>query len=141
MTAERAILSFDPGVTTGVAVVLLRPSCEPEVDHMGQFQDFVSVYTLISAYRKRNFALQIVTEDIVGSGFRTVDLVRSIQVEGYIIGLAETLRLPIAKQPPQTRNPFKVDAAKMSAKGTKHARDALAHALAFLYKEAQSGRK
>lgn len=142
MTAERIVLSFDPGVTTGAAAVRLHPSYVRKIDMMSMFQDFATVFKLISGYRKEpGLKLQIVTEDIVGSGVRTVPLVRAIQVEGYIIGLAETLGIPCAKQPPQTRLPFRTEARALRLKEfphTKgdHAPDALAHALAYLYKEA-----
>lgn len=133
----RLCLGLDPGITTGFALW----DCEQHtLVNSGTIQGWQLCYELLRSTKLLAVdgrELQIVVEDFVGGGLRSVPAIHTLQLLGFITGVCEAvLDLPCAIQAPQLRRPFLTEAKVLVPnENSVHARDALAHILYFLWRD------
>jgi hypothetical protein len=72
----------------------------------------------------------VVIESFPGGGPRTKEATHTLQVLGFIRYYAALLGLPVVMQTPQKRLAYVTKAKEMTSE-SRHAADALAHALAY----------
>lgn len=124
---------MDPGVTTGVALVLAVDQRITTITLAvtKTFRDYYDWF-MQTTQPLPEYEIIVVSEDIVGSGPRDKHIKHAILMEGFAIGLAEAHQGAYTLQQPQLRRAY-LDHAKTIAKGKSiHSIDALAHALAYL---------
>ena len=131
------IMGVDPGVTTGVAVI--------DTNRSKQLVYKNQLFKLLheqDAYEEFVAALEkyqpdfVVIEDFVGGGPRTPPMVYTMNLVGFVQGVLKVLGFHYKAMPPMHRRAFLPDAKELiKEKGQPHATDALAHALAYSYRE------
>lgn len=134
------ILAFDPGVTTGYAIVDVVDGIAIVVD-AGQFPDYSEVYDLVQNLARYNIdenkAVQLVYEKFQVGNIAVNT--KALEVIGAIGIVASIFNVPIKGQPPQRRKPIldRFPHLKLSApKGdhsVSHWWDASLHALTHAY--------
>ena len=121
------IVAIDPGIHTGVAVVDEHGS----IERTFMTTDQTEVYELIAGLIETE--CMVVIEDFVGAGPRSTEIIFTLKLIGSIAGICYCCNLPLTIQVPQHRLPFVSEATRRVEKTTsKHAIDALAHALAYI---------
>ena len=123
------ILGIDPGVTTGLALyddvqgVLLAEDTQAP----GR------VYAILSEFLEKDVEDRaVVVESYVGAGPRTSEAVYTIKMLGFVEFLCQSWGLALFDQAPQQRKHQVAQAKALLPQGPHHAKDALAHALAYL---------
>ena len=129
----RLIVGIDPGVTTGVCLV----ANGPEDLKILRKDQIVSIPCLMQALQGMDWPRLVVMEDYLGAGHRHKAAVHTIQVIGAVKGWAAIHDVPVEMQPPQWRKPFVTEARILlkSKHSGRHAADALAHILGYIYRE------
>lgn len=132
-----AVTCVDPGVTTGVALLLVN-FYEKHISWGGtttkSYREYFDWYV---GKRQQLGAFEHITvsENIVGQGPRYKDIKTAILFQGFAIGLAEAFDGTFILQPPQLRR-SNLEFAKTIAKGEAiHTIDALAHGIAYLKRQ------
>ena len=118
------LAAFDPGGTTGVAIIDLDSS---QLVWCGQFKTppYQSLVDHVS------HAGIIVCESFAGNTANP-DHQATVRLIGFLEGLCELRGLPFVLQVPSTRYPFRETARRMLTEYHVHAADALAHGLAYM---------
>jgi len=120
------ILSIDPGMTVGVAILSdgnLINAWDFSATHPLSFYKWVYSEVVEGDYD------MIVVEDYVGAGSMSKVAGHTIRQIGFIEGLCLLEEQPFVRQSPSTRTPFIKRAEDLGVKN--HAKHALAHALAY----------
>lgn len=128
------VLGIDPGVTTGYAVLesvdegrhsSVRLIAAGECKTYG---DLVRV--LLKAQKTVDL---IVIEDFFSAGVLNQYKKQTIVTLGFVQGWAAHAKVKIVTQAPRRRTPYLIPAAKLVKEtGSRHSRDAAAHALSIL---------
>ena len=153
-----SVLALDPGFSTGYASITIDAlTNELTLDEYGvkkfgpgdQSQLFGMegrfVLGLINPRRKAKLngevdEFVVAMEDFVGSGHRNNNAIYVLKLVGLIVGLTEVRRTKLSVQAPQWRKPFLKESGRLitehkQAKPIIHEQDALAHGLAYTYRE------
>ena len=123
------VLGLDPGKTTGFALFqggkLVvsggHPSLESVVEQIARLKPILT---------------HVVCEDYIGSGPRSTGAATAMEIIGAIKGACYTRSIPLTIRVPQARKAFISDAKQAvttKGKARRHAIDAAAHVLSFLY--------
>ena len=126
-----AVIGIDPGKTSGVAFV---DGCSGSVDIItcGDYDTRDSLYATIRHLVTVYHVDMVVIEDFIGSGPRTPAAILTLKLIGFLEGMLTELDITHRLQPPQWRKPFLREAKEFEGV-PHHSRDALAHALFYLY--------
>lgn len=135
-----ALVSIDPGVTTGLAIAMLTAEGNIQPLVIKDSRDIeVIIQTIDVAIRTQGVEVVIV-EDFIGGGFRNKDSKNTIEKLGFVklyYGLVMEQKVKV--QQPQFRK-HAYEEAKAIIKASNfgpvhHAKDALAHLVAYCIKE------
>jgi len=126
------IAGIDPGVTTGCVLVVIHDNGELRVVECKQL---VTINVLMAWLSGLPTLSACIVEDYIGSGHRHKSAVHTIQVIGAIRGWAAMRGQHLTTHPPQWRRPFVKEArVTLGVKHSgRHAADALAHILSYLW--------
>jgi len=125
------VLSIDPGVTTGVALVQIYDGKLLET-HI-----ITDVHELSRLVQRVGLEMSVfgVIEDFVGSGPRTNEAIFVLKLIGRLEAICESVDMPYVLRAPQARIPLVNEAKKRTERGTSpHIIAAYAHALALIEK-------
>ena len=131
------IAAYDPGITTGYARVAVN---ERRDSNVAPFSIFRAEPLLLKPQIDQTLAsyeddVRIV-EDFVGSGHRTPEAIHTLKLVGYLQHTPNPWGTTVV-QAPQRRKAFVSEAARLMEEGgfpeSRHAADALAHILYYLY--------
>lgn len=137
ISTPNEVLCFDPGKHTGVALFLdgelaVTETVLPEMPEglAGLYQRLQFLIT------SRPEECQIVIENYHTVGPLTTEGLLTIRIMGWLEGLALTHGHPYCFQMPSMKKPWLEEAQRLAKAmyGTRHVRDAIAHGLAWYYR-------
>jgi predicted RNase H-like nuclease (RuvC/YqgF family) len=118
-------MGIDPGITTGLALI------DGDTGALIETEESMSLKALASAISDWNPNV-IAIEDFVGSGPRNKYNIATMKLIGFVHGFCFGRGIEVVEQHPQFRRHKLMVAGRLSKSGSRHERDALAHALAYL---------
>jgi hypothetical protein len=121
------IFGIDPGVTTGLALYDDPSGVVFAEDTQAPSRVYAALYDLHQDVPDK----AVVVESYVGAGPRTQEAVYTIKVLGFVEFLCQSWGMTYFAQAPQQRKHQVANAERLLPDGPHHAKDALAHALAF----------
>jgi len=125
------VAGIDPGVSVGYAVIqngTLRGSEIFDTRTSEGASAFVQELLNLAPMNALD-SVHLAIEDFVGFGMRSPEMVHTIKWLGFAQYFGMFLQFEVKLQPPQLRKYKLSEATKMGVSG--HAKDALAHALAY----------
>ena len=131
------VMGVDPGVTTGVAIIDTSKSKKLIYrDQLVKLLHQQEAYDAFVGALEKYQPDYVIIEDFVGGGPRTPPMVYTMNLVGFVAGVLKVLGYSYKAMPPIHRRAFLPDAKELiKEKGQPHATDALAHALAYSYRE------
>jgi hypothetical protein len=150
--AMALIIGADPGVTTALVTLHLLPLSRTKTVLSHKLVKGEDAYLEVVAYLAHATdvwqpdMVYCAVEDFVGGGLRTKDFNTTVKMLGFFEGLAKSRGWNVELQSPQVRNPFKREAVELLDQAgvplsdeRRHLIDALAHALAYVYRTPNLG--
>jgi hypothetical protein len=135
---------FDPGITTGWAIMEGDPKAEllPRVVESGEVRGLLrTVLVAIRAVKKSDCSELILEQFLPTRVPSTMAMVETCEVIGALKLAAAFVRVNVTIQSPAVRRPF-LGAAKEIQASSKHATDAIAHGMRYYAdRRKRSGRR
>jgi len=140
MDEDKVIISIDPGVTTGLAVCSISKELHITPMFIADSREISIIIREVDIAIRTMGADVVIVEDFIGGGFRNKDSKRTIETLGFIrLYYSLIMERKVVVQQPQFRKHAYQEACKLLKSNgiTKvhHAKDALAHLVAYCIKE------
>jgi len=136
---KKVLIGIDPGVTTGLAIVTIEDgNIIPLVfKDRKDIRDIIFIIDTAIGLRKIE---TIIVEDFIGGGFRSKETKQTIELLGFVKHYYKNvMKQKVTVQQPQFRKhayqESKAIAKKYDLSKPHHAKDAMAHIIAYCIKE------